>query len=56
MSDQVVLAFGTVLGIGGLLVAAFLIRPRPDSFREIAYLVIPLVGAVVLSVLAWVRV
>ena len=56
MSDQVVLAVGTVLGIGGLMVAALVIRPRPHSVREVAYLLIPLTGAIALAVLAWGRV
>jgi hypothetical protein len=55
VSDQVVLVVGTVLGVGGLLAAAAVLRPRPHSLLEVAYLVLPLAGAVVLAVLAWRR-
>lgn len=56
MSDQVVVAVGSALGVGGLLLAAVALRPRPRSLREVAYLVLPLAGAMVLAVLAWGRV
>jgi hypothetical protein len=56
VSDQVVLAVGAFLGVGGQLLAAFVTRPRPKSVREVAYLVLPLAGAIVLAVLVWFRV
>jgi hypothetical protein len=55
VSDQVILIAGTVLGVGGLLVAAMVLRPRPHSLLELAYLVLPLAGAVILAVLVWRR-
>lgn len=51
--DRVVLVVGSSLGIGALLVAAALTRPRPARMRDLAYLVMPLLGAVVLVVFAW---
>ncbi len=54
--DRVVIIVGSLLGVGALLVAAVLTRPRPASMREIVYLVAPLIGAVVLAGLAWSRV
>lgn len=51
--DRVVLIVGSLLGVGALLVAAVLTRPRPATMRDIAYLVMPLLGAVVLVAFAW---
>ena len=56
MIDHIVVFAGTVLGVGGLLVAAIIMRPRPASIREVVYLVVPLAGAVALAALAWSRV
>ncbi len=55
MIDRIVVAAGSVLGVGALLVAAVVGRPRPRSVREVAYLAFPLIGAVVISILAWSR-
>lgn len=51
-----VVAVGSALGVGGLLLAAVVLRPRPHSLREAAYLALPLAGAIVLALLAWGRV
>lgn len=51
--DRAVLFVGSVLGVGALLVAAVLTRPRPASMRDVVYLVMPLLGAVVLVAYAW---
>jgi hypothetical protein len=53
--DRVVLVMGSILGLGPLLVAAVVTRPRPDSVREVVYLALPLVGAGVVVGLAWWR-
>jgi len=50
--DQVVLAVGSVLAVGGLALGA-VVGPRPRSVREVVYLAIPLCGAILISVLAW---
>lgn len=55
MSDRIVVALGAVLGVGALVAAALVLRPRPANVREVAYLVLPPAGAVVLAVLAWWR-
>ncbi len=56
MSDRVWIALGSLLAVGGLLVSALTIRPRPRSLRETLYLAVPLAGAVALVVIAWGRV
>ena len=55
MSARTLLAIGSALFVGGLLIAAALLRPRPDSPREAAYVVIPIAGAVALVLAAWGR-
>ena len=53
--DRVVLVVGSILGVGSLLVAAVLGRPRPRSVRDVVYLALPLAGAAVLAWFAWSR-
>ena len=55
MIDRVVVAAGTILGVGAAVVAAVLSRPRPRSLREVVYLALPVAGAVVLAGLTWAR-
>jgi hypothetical protein len=54
--DRVVLVVGSLLGVGALVVAALLTRPRPATLRDFAYLAAPLIGAVVLAGFAWAHV
>jgi hypothetical protein len=53
--DRVVLVVGSILGLGSLLVAAVVTRPRPGSVREVVYLALPLIGAGVVVGFAWWR-
>jgi len=53
--DRIVLAVGTVLAVGAVGAAVVLTRPRPHSLREVVYLAVPVVGAVVITALAWAR-
>ncbi|MBI5158483.1 MAG: hypothetical protein HZA58_10820 [Acidimicrobiia bacterium] len=54
--DRAVLVVGSLLGVGALLVAAAFTRPRPSTPREVVYLALPLIGAIVLAGFAWSRV
>ena len=53
--DQVVVAVGAVLSVGGLVVAAVVGRSQAHSLREITYVVLPIIGAVVIAAMAWSR-
>jgi hypothetical protein len=56
MTDRAWVIVGAVLALVGLLASAVATRPRPRSLLEIAYLALPIAGAVVLIVFAWERV
>ena len=56
MTDQAWVIIGAVLAMVGLLASAIATRPRPRSVLDVAYLALPIAGAVVLVVLAWQRV
>ena len=43
--DQVVVAVGAVLSVGGLVVAAVVGRSQAHSLREITYVVLPIIGS-----------
>ena len=53
--DQVVVAVGAVLSVGGLVVAAVVGRSPSRSLLEITYVVLPIIGAVVIAAMAWSR-
>lgn len=56
MTDRAWVVIGAMLAMVGLVASAVATRPRPRSLLEVAYLVLPIAGAVVLVVLAWERV
>ena len=56
MTDRTWVIVGAALAMFGLLASAVATRPRPRSLLEVAYLALPIAGAVVLVVLAWQRV
>jgi hypothetical protein len=53
--DRAILTVGSVLTVAPLVVAAFLLRPRPSSWLEAVYVAVPLAGSALLVAAAWVR-